>query len=191
MLTTKPSGEGSPGRPQPYRTVGKGLRSNPRHRPLRRQPPHPRRRPAPHTYRQRPPPARVLVYSPGARALLRSVRRSRVPQPTMGHQGDRHHACPSRGPLLPRTRSSGASPGWGTAPRPAPWPKSPRGERATTWDCPCAACPSGSSAAGRPQGPYPRSGPSPLSTDMLRWAPTHGWNPPQGDNTPSAAGTAQ
>ena len=39
----------------------------------------------------------------------------------------------------PRTGSSGASSSRGTSPQPAPWPKSPQGKRATTWDWPCSA----------------------------------------------------
>ena len=35
--------------------------------------------------------------------------------------------------------SSGVSSSQGTRPQPAPWPKSPQGRRATTWDCPCSA----------------------------------------------------
>ena len=81
-------------------------------------------------------------------------------------------------------RSSGASSSEPTKRRPGPWPKSSRGERATTWDWTCSACPSGSSAAGRPQEPCPGSEPSPPPTHKLRRAPTHGRTPPQATTPP-------
>ena len=145
--------------------------------------------PLPPIYRQRPPPAGDLVYSPRAQALLRSVCRSSVPRPTMGHQRTNTMIAPGATPpgaigdpttlhkvlrgVLQR----------GTKPWPSPWPKSPRGKRATTWDWPCSSCPSGSSAAGRPQGPYPGSGPFPPPAHKSRRAPTHGKTPP-GATTP-------
>ena len=39
----------------------------------------------------------------------------------------------------PSTEFSGGSSSQGTSPQPAPWPKSPQGRRATTWDWPCSA----------------------------------------------------
>ena len=67
-----------------------------------------------------------------------------------------------RGILKPRTK-----------PQPAPWPGSPQGGQATTWDWPCSACPSGSSGAGCPLGPSPASGPSPPPMHTWRNATTH------------------
>ena len=62
------------------------------------------------------------------------------------------------GDPTPRTNSSGAYSSRGTKPQPAPWPKSPRGGRATTWDWLCSACPSGSSAADVNRGRAPDLG---------------------------------
>ena len=69
------------------------------------------------------------MHSPRARALLRSGRHSNAPRPTMGHQGDRHHAssksCPTRGKEGPQHPAEGpqARPparGPSTGPRPGP-----------------------------------------------------------------------
>ena len=107
--------------------MGTGHQTNPRHRPLRRQPPQPRRKHPPLTYRQQPPPAGGLVYRSRGRALLRSARCSSVPRPTMGHQGDPHHARPgnlaprgNRGPHHPAQGPQGCPPGGGPNPGPRP-----------------------------------------------------------------------
>ena len=92
-LRQAPSGEGPPGRPEPPGTLGTGHRTQLQHRPPRHRPPQPRGQPPPPTYRQRTAPGGGLVYSPRTQALLRSVRRG-IPRPTMGPEGDPHHACP-------------------------------------------------------------------------------------------------
>ena len=84
---------------------------------------------APLAYRQRPPPAGGLVHSPRARALLRSGRHSNVTRPSMGHQGDGHHARPrgrptrgNRGPHHPAKGPQGRPPAGGPIPGPRPGP---------------------------------------------------------------------
>ena len=66
-------------------------------------------------------------------------------RPAMARQRDRHHARPrdrptrgNRGPHHPAQGPQGRPPAGGHAPSPLP-PKSPQGERATTWDWPCSA----------------------------------------------------
>ena len=73
--------------------------------------------------------------------------------------------------------------------QPAPWPKSPQGGRATTWDWPCSASPNGSSTTGHPRGPCPPFGPSPPPTQKFRQAQTRGRTPAPGHSNPSPAGT--